>query len=82
MSFPSPGEGSAGSSDGKLRSYNLRKYQRSNQSTCIDQRPAVTKGQHIRKGEILANSSSTVNGNLALGQNVTGSLCFLGRRQL
>ncbi|MGD0004448.1 MAG: DNA-directed RNA polymerase subunit beta [Anaerolineaceae bacterium] len=59
------------SSDGKLRTYNLRKYQRSNQSTCIDQRPAVTKGQHIRKGEILADSSSTVNGHLALGQNVT-----------
>ncbi len=51
--------------------YNLRKYQRSNQSTCIDQRPAVVKGQRIHKGDVLANSSSTVNGNLALGQNVT-----------
>ncbi|GAP15328.1 DNA-directed RNA polymerase subunit beta [Longilinea arvoryzae] len=54
-----------------LRTYNLRKYQRSNQSTCIDQRPAVTKGQRIHKGDILADSSSTVRGNLALGQNVT-----------
>lgn len=53
-----------------LRTYNLRKYQRSNQSTCIDQRPAVTKGQRIHKGDILADSSSTVRGNLALGQNV------------
>jgi len=55
---------------GNVRAYTLRKYQRSNQSTCIDQRPAVTKGQLIRKGDVLADSSSTVNGNLALGQNV------------
>jgi len=57
-------------SEGKIRDYTLRKYQRSNQSTCIDQRPAVNKGQRIHKGDILADSSSTVNGNLALGQNV------------
>lgn len=56
--------------EGKIREYHLRKYQRSNQSTCIDQRPAVIKGQRVRKGEILADSSSTVNGKLALGQNV------------
>ena len=55
---------------GDLRTYQLRKYQRSNQSTCIDQRPAVEKGQRVRRGDILADSSSTVNGNLALGQNV------------
>jgi DNA-directed RNA polymerase subunit beta len=53
-----------------LKTYTLRKYQRSNQSTCIDQRPAVTKGQRLRKGDVLADSSSTVSGNLALGQNV------------
>ncbi len=57
--------------EGNLREYPLRKYQRSNQSTCIDQRPAVTKGQIVRKGDVLADSSSTVSGNLALGQNVT-----------
>ena len=56
--------------EGKLHEYNLRKYQRSNQSTCIDQRPAVVKGQRVRKGDILADSSSTVDGKLALGQNV------------
>ena len=56
---------------GALRTYVLRKYQRSNQSTCIDQRPAVTKGQIIRKGDIIADSSSTESGQLALGQNVT-----------
>ena len=53
-----------------VKVYNLRKYQRSNQSTCIDQRPAVAKGQKVKKGHILADSSSTVQGNLALGQNV------------
>jgi DNA-directed RNA polymerase subunit beta len=50
--------------------YQLRKYQRSNQSTCVDQRPAVVKGQLIKKGDVIADSSSTVDGELALGQNV------------
>ncbi len=59
------------STDGHLKTYNLRKYQRSNQSTCIDQRPAVVKGQRVRAGEVIADSSSTQNGELALGQNVT-----------
>ncbi|MBN2043636.1 MAG: DNA-directed RNA polymerase subunit beta [Anaerolineales bacterium] len=49
--------------------YNLRKYQRSNQNTCIDQRPAVVKGQRIKQGDVIADSSSTQGGNLALGQN-------------
>ncbi|MFN2262897.1 MAG: DNA-directed RNA polymerase subunit beta [Anaerolineales bacterium] len=51
--------------------YQLRKYQRSNQSTCIDQRPAVVKGQRVNKGDVIADSSSTDIGELALGQNVT-----------
>ena len=55
---------------GGLRTYQLRKYQRSNQSTCIDQRPAVVKGQIVKKGDIIADSSSTDGGELALGQNV------------
>jgi DNA-directed RNA polymerase subunit beta len=50
--------------------YQLRKYQRSNQSTCIDQRPAVVKGQRVHRGDVIADSSSTENGELALGQNV------------
>jgi DNA-directed RNA polymerase subunit beta len=58
------------SASGNIRRYILRKYQRSNQSTCIDQRPAVIKGQRVHKGDVLADSSSTVHGNLALGQNV------------
>ncbi len=57
--------------DGGLRTYSLRKYQRSNQSTCIDQRPAVVKGQVIHSGDIIADSSSTESGELALGQNIT-----------
>jgi DNA-directed RNA polymerase subunit beta len=52
------------------RVYKLRKYNRSNQSTCIDQRPAVIKGQRVQVGDVIADSSSTANGELALGQNV------------
>jgi DNA-directed RNA polymerase subunit beta len=57
-------------SRGMDKVYPLRKYQRSNQSTCIDQRPAVVKGQVITEGDVIADSSSTSNGELALGQNV------------
>jgi DNA-directed RNA polymerase subunit beta len=53
------------------KTYTLRKYQRSNQNTCIDQRPAVVKGQRVKKGDVIADSSSTKEGDLALGQNVT-----------
>ena len=53
-----------------LRTYRLRKYNRSNQSTCIDQRPVVEKGQRVSKGDVLADSSSTSGGELALGQDV------------
>jgi DNA-directed RNA polymerase subunit beta len=56
--------------DGSERVYKLRKYQRSNQSTCIDQRPVVIKGQRIKRGEVVADSSSTDHGNLALGHDV------------
>ena len=52
------------------RVYNLRRFNRSNQGTCIDQRPAVIKGQRIKKGDVIADSSSTDQGELALGQNV------------
>jgi DNA-directed RNA polymerase subunit beta len=48
----------------------LSKFQRSNQSTSIDQRPIVSKGQYVHKGDVLADSSSTEEGRLALGQNV------------
>ncbi|HET7090844.1 MAG TPA: DNA-directed RNA polymerase subunit beta [Anaerolineae bacterium] len=50
--------------------YTLRKYNRSNQSTCIDQRPIVHKGQKVKRGQVIADSSSTNSGELALGHNV------------
>jgi DNA-directed RNA polymerase subunit beta len=65
-----------------LRIYPLRRYQRSNQATCIDQRPVVSKGQKVKKGQVLADSSSTQNGELALGQNVLVAFHLLGRRKL
>jgi DNA-directed RNA polymerase subunit beta len=52
------------------RIYRMRKFNRSNQSTCIDQRPVVWKGQRIQPGDVIADSSSTVSGNLALGHDV------------
>jgi DNA-directed RNA polymerase subunit beta len=56
--------------DGNERPYILRKFNRSNQSTCIDQRPAVQKGDWVEQGAVLADSTSTDQGELALGQNV------------
>ena len=50
--------------------YTLRKFNRSNQSTCIDQRPIVHKGQKVKRGQVIADSSSTNSGELALGHNV------------
>ncbi|MEM6281357.1 MAG: DNA-directed RNA polymerase subunit beta, partial [Chloroflexota bacterium] len=50
--------------------YRLRKYDRSNQSTCIDQKPTVHKGQRVAIGDVIADSSSTEEGALALGQDV------------
>jgi len=50
--------------------YNLLKFQRSNQNTCITQRPLVKVGEHVDKGEIIADGPSTSLGELALGRNV------------
>jgi len=50
--------------------YNLRKFQRSNQNTCINQRPLVRVGDQIQAGEIVADGPSTDLGELALGRNV------------
>ena len=50
--------------------YQLRRYNRSNQSTCIDQQPLVMKGQRVETEQVLADSSSTRVGELALGQDV------------
>ncbi len=61
--------------DGEEQTFHLRKYERSNQSTCIDQRPVVRKGDMIQPGDIIADSSSTYDGHLALGHDVL--TCFL-----
>ncbi len=50
--------------------YNLMKFQRSNQSTCINQRPLVVVGDHVNEGDIIADGPSTELGDLALGRNV------------
>ncbi len=50
--------------------YRLKKFQRSNQSTCINQRPLVKVGDAVRKGDIIADGPSTQLGELALGKNV------------
>ncbi|NLD78364.1 MAG: DNA-directed RNA polymerase subunit beta, partial [Acidimicrobiales bacterium] len=50
--------------------YKLAKFERSNQDTCINQRPIVEAGQKLKKGDILANGPSTDNGELALGKNL------------
>ncbi|NTW55550.1 MAG: DNA-directed RNA polymerase subunit beta [Chlorobiaceae bacterium] len=56
--------------DEGLKTYKLIKFKRSNQDTCISQKPLVHIGQRVEKGSVLADSSSTENGELALGKNV------------
>ncbi|MDW8120143.1 MAG: DNA-directed RNA polymerase subunit beta [Chloroflexota bacterium] len=56
--------------DGTVDTYPLVKFLRTNQSTCFNQRPIVHLGQQVRKGDPLADSSSTDQGYLALGHNV------------
>lgn len=50
--------------------HSLMKFVRTNQGTCINQRPVVVKGQKVNRGHVLADSSATDNGELALGQNL------------
>jgi DNA-directed RNA polymerase subunit beta len=50
--------------------YKLIKYQRSNQSTCVNQKPIVKKGERVYKGDVIADGPATECGELALGQNV------------
>ena len=56
--------------NGKEDVYNLVKFQRSNSSTCLNQRPIVWDGEKIDRGDILADGPAMYNGELALGQNV------------
>ncbi|HEX8260293.1 MAG TPA: DNA-directed RNA polymerase subunit beta [Rubrobacteraceae bacterium] len=56
--------------DGETDDYRLRKFARSNQGTCVNQRPLVKEGEEIEAGTILADGSSTDQGELALGKNL------------
>jgi DNA-directed RNA polymerase subunit beta len=50
--------------------YHLTKFQRSNQGTCLNQRPIVRKGMKVRKGDVIADGASTDGGEIALGRNI------------
>ncbi|MBJ48474.1 MAG: DNA-directed RNA polymerase subunit beta [Candidatus Marinimicrobia bacterium] len=54
----------------KFKEYNLRKFLRTNQNTCINQKPVVNVGDKISKGQLLADGHSTCDGELALGRNL------------
>jgi DNA-directed RNA polymerase subunit beta len=56
--------------NGKKLTYKLQKYLRSNQQTCINQRPIVWKGEIVKSGQILTDGPAITNGELSLGQNV------------
>ena len=55
---------------GGARSYRLQKYRRSNQGTCMNQKPFVREGDRIVKGQVIADGPSTESGELALGRNL------------
>jgi len=55
---------------GKVKKYVLNKFLRSNASTCINQRPIINRGDKVKKGDVLTNSSAVDNGELSLGRNV------------
>lgn len=57
-------------SDDSITRYRLLKFHRTNQDTCINQRPVVKPNQVVKKGDVLADSSSTEMGELALGRNI------------
>jgi DNA-directed RNA polymerase subunit beta len=55
---------------GQVHRYELQKYQRSNQDTCLNQRPIVFQGDRIQAGQVIADGSAAEGGEIALGQNV------------
>lgn len=55
--------------DGERDEYRLTKFSRSNQSNCYNQKPIVLKGNHVEKGQVIADGPSTADGELALGKN-------------
>ena len=56
--------------NGTLDKYSLIKFKRSNQGTCLNQKPLVKKGDQVKKGEIIADGASTSQGEIALGKNL------------
>ena len=64
--------------DGHDEVYPLKKFVRTNQGTCINQRPIVSKGEKVKAGQVLADSSATERGELALGQNVVAAFMSWG----
>ncbi len=56
--------------DGTIREYPLKKFERSNAGTCLNQKPIVATGDRVFKGEVIADGPSTNNGELALGKNI------------
>ena len=55
---------------GFITEYPLKKFERSNQGTCLNQRPIINTGDRVEKGEVIADGPSTNNGELALGKNI------------
>ena len=70
VSFVSADRISVTRHDGQVDHYELLKFNRSNQGTCINQKAVVSKGQVVEVGDLLADGPSTENGELALGRNV------------
>ena len=56
--------------NGEIAEYPLKKFERSNAGTCLNQKPIVATGDRVQKGEIIADGPSTNNGELALGKNI------------
>ncbi|MBO7405210.1 MAG: DNA-directed RNA polymerase subunit beta, partial [Clostridia bacterium] len=55
--------------DGKRRNYKLIKFKKSNQGTCINQRPIINEGEYIEKGRVIADGPATCEGEISLGKN-------------
>lgn len=57
--------------DGKVKDYRLKKFERTNDKTCWNQKPVVKRGERVSAGDTLADGASTQNGEMALGKNMT-----------
>ncbi len=60
--------------DKSIVDYKLRKFERTNEKACFNQKPIVKKGEKVKKGDVIADGGSTDNGELALGKNMTVAL--------